>query len=108
MLIREEATIETPLNTELPQHVQNAANQTPETPYVPNAPLPVGDAAILMAADGYGNGMVKGIRRDEIITIKTSETIKNFSTDGEPPVAEVFRIAYAAFKQIERDRHMEH
>jgi hypothetical protein len=108
MLVREEATIQIPLNTELPRHVALAADQTPQIPYVPKSPLPIGDAAILMAADGYGSGAVKGIKGNELVVIKTSETHKNFSTEEEASIEEAFRIAYAAFKQIEEDRHMEH
>jgi hypothetical protein len=108
MLVREEAPTEKPLNTDLPLHVKNVAYQTPEIAYVPDLPLPIGDAAILMAADGYGMGMVKGMREGAMVTIKTSETIKNFSTDADTQVTEVFRLAYASFKQIEKDRHMEH
>jgi hypothetical protein len=108
MLIREEATPQQPLNTQLPQLVEGAANQTAATAYEPAQPVDIGDAAILMAADGYGSGLVKGVRSTEVVTIKTTETIKNFTVEIDAPTTDVFRIAYEAFKRIEEDRHMEH
>lgn len=108
MVVTEEATKEKPLKTQLPEHVERAAEQTAQSPYMPDEQLPIGDAAILMAADGYGDGTVKGIRETETIVIKTSETIKNFSVDSDSSTIEAFRLAYEAFKQIEQDRHMEH
>jgi hypothetical protein len=41
--------------------------------------IPIGDAAILMAADGYGSGYVKGKQDDVMVVIKTSETLRNYS-----------------------------
>jgi len=108
MLIREDASGETPLNTDLPRHVQAVANQTDDIPYKPKEPLPIGDAAILMAADGYGTGLVRGIRQAEMVVIKTSETTRNFDFAREPDPVELFDIAYDIFKRIERERHMEH
>ena len=108
MLIREEASIDEPLNTQLPQHVKMILEQTPDSQYLIEAPLPIGDAAILMAADGYGSGSVKGTRHGEKVVIKTSETIKNFVEDEDVDVEEIFRKAHAVFLKIEADRHMQH
>ena len=60
MIIREEASIAEPLNTQLPQYVKMILEQTQDSQYIVDFPLPIGDAAILMAADGYGSGSVKG------------------------------------------------
>lgn len=108
MLIREEASIDKPLITDLPNHVAKVSSQTEDTEYTPKEELPIGDAAILMAADGYGVGTVKGVRAGERITIKTSETTRNISFEHDHSVDDIFRKAYATFVQIEKDRHLEH
>lgn len=108
LLITEDAPKSEPINSELPIHVQRSAEQNEENQYVPEAPLPMGDAAILMAADGYGNGLVKGKKGNETITIKTSETVKNFTFDKEPDPIALFKKAWEIFEKIKADRHMKH
>lgn len=108
MLIREETTGREPLNTDLPMHVKYVANQTLESPYKPKTQLPFGDEAILMAADGYGTGLVKGLKGTNKIVIKTSETVWNFDFDREPDHEKLFETTYDIFKKIEKERHMEH
>jgi hypothetical protein len=109
MLIRENSPEDAPLRTELPQHVRRVVNQTADEPYVPAQALPIGDAAILMAADGYGSGFVQGhAKNQEMVTIKTSETNKNFTFDREPEPVELFEESSLIFERIEKERHMEH
>ena len=108
MMVREDSSTNEPLRTDLPNLVTKVASQDTGEKFVPAADVPIGDAAILMAADGYGTGHVKGFRRGESVTIRTSETIKNFSLHSEHTPHELFKEAYAVFKQIEKDRHMEH
>ena len=108
MLIREEASIDEALNCQLPLHVKNVFEQSPGFPYVPSEPIPLGDSAILMSADGYGSGSVKGTRNGDKVVIKTSETIKNFTESEDIETEDLFRKTYTIFKKIEEDRHMEH
>ncbi|WP_259513854.1 hypothetical protein [Shewanella baltica] len=108
MTIVEDAPDCQPLNTDLPYHIQKAANQTEEEQYVTDEPLPIGDAAILMAADGYGHGTVKGKRGNEVITIKTSETVKNFSFDKNPEPEALYHKAFKIFEEIKEKRHLGH
>jgi hypothetical protein len=108
MMVREDSGPKENLATKLPQIVEAIINQQPDKPFVPEAPLPIGDAAVLMAADGYGSGQVKGRRGGEMVIIKTSETIKNFALPEEHTPEELFLTAYDEFKQIEKDRHMKH
>ena len=70
--------------------------------------LDIGDAAILMAADGYGSGYVKGKKGGDFITIRTSETIKNFTFLKDVKPEKLFEKAYNLFKKIKNDRHMKH
>jgi hypothetical protein len=95
------------INTQLPIHVKKTAEQTKEKKYEPD-PLPIGDAAILMAADGYGSGYVKGSQKGEFRTIRTSETIKNFNFLKLPDPIKLYHKARMLFVKIQNDRHMEH
>jgi len=107
MKILEESGTDKTISTNLPMLVKNASEQTPEKQFIPDK-VDIGDAAILMAADGYGSGYVKGLQKGEIVVVKTSETIKNFSFQKEPNAEEFFRKTYAIFENIEGDRHMKH
>lgn len=108
MTVVEEAPESEPLSTELASHIENASNQTAEKEYTTAEPMAIGDAAILMAADGYGNGVVIGKSGEEWITIKTSETTKNFTFQRDPEPLELFLKAVAIFEQIQSDRHLDH
>jgi hypothetical protein len=107
MKVAEESTKSEPLETELPEHVEGIVMQTEDNPYTPE-PLPIGDAAILMAADGYGSGYVKGKQGEEIVIIRTSETVRNFQFSREPEPEELYRRAAQIFRKIQEERHMEH
>lgn len=95
------------LNTNLKDHLNGILNQSEEEPYQPDG-VDISDAAILMAADGYGNGKVEGTDRDKFVVIRTSETIKNFKFDREPEPEELYRLALEEFIQINDERHLEH
>ena len=108
MKIEEESGGDSSISTNPPELVKRASEQTKEKPFKPPNRVDIGDAAILMAADGYGTGFVKGRQKGEIVVIKTSETIKNFTfaKDAEPD--DLFRKAYEILSKIKDDRHMEH
>lgn len=107
MSVQEESAADEPLNSQLPEHVQGILDQTQDQPYRPDW-VPIGDAAILMAADGYGTGHVRGRRDGDFIIIRTSETVRNFAFSRDPEPEELFEKAYEIFRQIEVERHMEH
>lgn len=108
MHICEESSKNTPIVTDLKKHIKRASNQTINNPYKPEKELPIGDAAILMSADGYGSGIIKGKSADNLIIIKTSETVKNFSFFRKPVPSELYNKAKKIFENIESKRHMEH
>lgn len=108
MTIVEDAPTSEPLHTDLPSIVEAASRQTENKPFTPDAPLAIGDAAILMAADGYGSGTIRGKRDNETIVIKTSETALNFSHDKTPIPMDLYTRALKIFKKIQEQRHMEH
>lgn len=72
------------------------------------SPVPIGDAAILMAVDGYGSGTIRGRIDGETVVIKTSETIANFGFDKNPNPEELYMAANENFERIKSDRYMEH
>lgn len=108
MLIREDSGPKETLQTELATYINGILKQTPDEAYTPKEAPPIGDAAVLMAADGYGSGHIKGKRGGQWVVIKTSETIKNFSLPLEHSPQDLFKEAYKVFKKIEEDRHMKH
>lgn len=107
MKIREDSARNEPLKTDLPENVRSAV-EGPMKEHLPLKPLPIGDAAILMAADGYGTGLVRGRIGSEFVTIRTSETIMNFSFEKDPDIDALYHETKGIFEKIERERHMEH
>lgn len=71
-------------------------------------PVPVGDAAILMAVDGYGSGTTRGRIGADTIVIRTSETIANFSFPKEPLPWDLYAAANEQLERIKQDRYMDH
>jgi hypothetical protein len=92
--------------------LQELASQIAETNVYPryfaDDPVPIGDAAILMAADGYGRGMVRGSHDGRLTIIRTTETIANFHFDREPTPDDLYEAAKETFELIKRNRYMEH
>lgn len=108
MIISEDAPISQTLKTNIQEHVRKASEQDENNEYIPEKKLPIGDAAILMAVDGYGKGFVRGKENEQIVTIKTSESIKSFNYLKNPNHEELYSIANKIFKNIQDNRHMRH
>lgn len=68
----------------------------------------VGDAALLMAADGYGHGKVVGIEQTRTVTIRTSENQKSFLHAKDPTPEELFQVAFEEFSKMNEDRNLNH
>lgn len=68
----------------------------------------LGDAALLMAADGYGRARVKGIEHGRQVIIRTSENQKSFLFEGDPEPRRLFDHAFEAFQKINDERGLEH
>ena len=73
-----------------------------------NETIPYSDAAILMAADGYGDGMIHGKKADLFVSIKTSTTIRNFDLAKDPTPEQLFTRSLELFDEIADERYMEH
>ncbi len=46
--------------------------------------IKIGDACILMAADGYGHGQVEGIEGKKTVIVSTKETKLSIKFDKDP------------------------
>lgn len=66
------------------------------------------DAALLMAADGYGSGKVVGIAKDESVIIRTSDTQKSFLYDKDPESKKLADEAESHLASISDERDMKH
>lgn len=76
--------------------------------YEPEFDVAIGDAAILMAADGYGSGRVVGEQDGEEVTIRTSDAQKTFLFSKEPTPADLAREAEKHFRRTSAERDMRH
>ncbi|CAJ0805673.1 hypothetical protein R77555_04337 [Ralstonia mannitolilytica] len=76
--------------------------------YQPDEEVAIGDAAILMAADGYGAGRVVGDQNGEEVVIRTSDTQKAFLFQKEPVPEELAVEAEKHFRRTSLERDMRH
>ena len=81
--------------------LQNPNYQPPQKPDVT-------DAALLMAADGYGHGKVIGAEDGVDVVIRTSDTQKSFLFHKEPVPPELAHEAARNFSRISDERGMGH
>ncbi|WP_143165535.1 hypothetical protein [Ferrimonas marina] len=68
----------------------------------------IGDAAILMAADGYGRGKVVGLEGGEEVVVKTSDTQKSFLFPKEPAPYDLAKVSNTHFSRVTKERDMKH
>ena len=76
--------------------------------YEPVAEPDITDAAMLMAADGYGSGKAVGFEGDQEVVIRTSETQKSFLFEKEPKPELLAAAARVHFERISKERDMSH
>lgn len=68
----------------------------------------IGDAAILMAADGYGHGHIEGTEGNKMVIVSTRETKLSILFDKEPDPIELKNQVIEIFEDINKKRHMDH
>jgi len=68
----------------------------------------VGDAAILMAADGYGRGRVEGTEEGKDVIVRTSDNQKSFMFDADPDPGRLFEYAFDQLAGVSREQGLEH
>lgn len=76
--------------------------------YQPEFEVAIGDAAILMAADGYGSGRVVGEQDGEEVTIRTSDAQKTFLFSKEPAPVDLASEAEKHLQRTSAERDMRH
>ena len=76
--------------------------------YSPEEVPAITDAALLMAADGYGSGKVIGEEAENRITIRTGDNQKSFLFAKDPPPGELAREAKNILNRINIERGMGH
>lgn len=79
-----------------------------EIPTHPDEPLPVGDAALLMATDGYGRGRVEGRRGRKSIVIRTTDKIRSFLFEKTPKPRSLFEEVRRHSRSVTDERGLEH
>lgn len=78
--------------------------------YEPETPPSLTDAAILMAADGYGKARVTGYVDEKgkvEVTLHTSQEVKRFLFDKDPTPESLAAATITIFKQLAKDRGMD-
>jgi hypothetical protein len=76
--------------------------------YEPAVPPDITDAAMLMAADGYGAGKAIGYEGEHEVVVRTSETQKSFLFDKDPAPELLAAAARSHFERISAERDMKH
>jgi len=66
------------------------------------------DAAILMAADGYGRATLEGYNGNEKVIIKTKDNQKSFLYDKDPEEEDFYYFVLEEFKSINNERYLGH
>ena len=106
--IKEKGEEERPLQSKLVEHVKGLLDQENGFTYEPVEQVDISDAAILMAADGYGSGKVVGKEADSTVTVRTTETHKSFLFSASPTPSDLFEEVLKHFKKLQKDRGMDH
>lgn len=76
--------------------------------YEPEQEPDITDAAMLMAADGYGHGRAVGIENGAEVIVRTSESQKSFLLAKRPAPEHLADAARAQFNQVSTERDMKH
>lgn len=105
VLVKEVSDRPNGLSSKLAELIQNIL----ENPlYEPSKPPDITDAAMLMAADGYGSGKAVGTEEGHEVVIRTSESQKSFLFDKEPQPDALAEVTYEHFRRVSAERNMKH
>jgi len=105
--IKEDAGKDGNIKTELPKILDKFTQKAPSAKIDVKGDLDIGDASVLMAADGYGKASVEGHDGKRTIIVKTLDITKNFRFDAEPDASSLYEVAYSLFKEISQSRYLE-
>lgn len=76
--------------------------------YQPKSEPDITDAAMLMAADGYGYGKVVGMEGDSEVVVRTAGSHQSFLFDKEPNPEILAKTARTQFERLNIERDMGH
>lgn len=93
------------LSTQLLVLIQNIL-ENPK--YEPKEVPDITDAAMLMAADGYGSGKAVGTEGEHNVIVRTSESQKSFLFEKEPEAELLATAAREQFDRVSTERDMKH
>jgi hypothetical protein len=101
------------LNTNIPRLARRVLERPEIPPTVAREVLGavqpgIADAAVLMAADGYGKATVKGRSGQSSLTFRTSQSHISFEFPGEPDPDALYQEARAILARISDERYLEH
>lgn len=103
--VKETSSNPSGINTQLVKLVVNIIeNPNYDPPQEPD----ITDAAILMAADGYGSGKVAGYEGDTEVVIRTSDSQKSFLFPKDPQPHELAQATSTQLSNVSSERNMRH
>lgn len=76
--------------------------------FIPQNEVDIADAALLMAADGYGTGKVIGYEGNNQVIVKTSDSQKSFLFSKEPIPDELAKAVERELKSVSIERDIGH
>ena len=97
-----------PAGTELRSNISAIVDQVLRGDKIDPGHVAIGDAAVLMAADGYGKSKVIGDDDHNHVVVRTSDTVKSFLFDKQPAPDELYEEATRAFEAVNRERDLSH
>jgi hypothetical protein len=103
--VRETAQNEKGLSTQLIVLIQNILSN-PQ--YEPTQEPDITDAAMLMAADGYGTGKAVGNEGEQEVIVRTSDSQKSFLFEKEPQPELLATATRTHFERVSKERDMGH
>lgn len=105
VLVREQNRDGGALNTEVVKLIEQIVEK--HGPISDSLPS-ITDAALLMAADGYGHGKIVGEKKDERVIVRTSDTRRSFPFPKDPDHLALAKEAEAHMRSVSDERGMEH
>ncbi|TDM09009.1 MAG: hypothetical protein C4K60_06550 [Ideonella sp. MAG2] len=103
--VKETSSTQSGISTQVAQLVREIMTNPN---YEPNFEPDITDAAVLMAADGYGSGKITGFEGATEVVIRTSDSQKSFLFDKDPIASELVREVEVQFRRVSIERDMGH
>ncbi len=76
--------------------------------YLEEQKYDISDAAILMAADGYGRAKIEGLSNNEVIIIRTKDNQSSFLYEKDPDRQYFYEIVLYELQKINEERYLKH